>query len=164
LILVSLFDGALASRIAPRLVALFLVGALFAFARYRQDAHADKGEASLGNPVELGRAVFLAIVFAAILLAARAAEARFGTRGLWAAGLLGGLVDVDSVAVAAARLRQQGLADVGAASGSVLLATLSNLALKGALVAVIGGAPLARAVLPAFATLAAVTGLLLVLP
>ena len=64
---------------------------------------------------------------------------------------------MDSVAVAAARLRQQGLADLGSASGAYLLATLANLVFKGGAVVVVGGRKLARSVLPAFAALAAAT-------
>jgi uncharacterized membrane protein (DUF4010 family) len=111
----------------------------------------------LGNPVELGRAFGLGALFAVILVAARAAEAYLGTGGLWAAGAVGGLVDVDSVAVAAARLRQQGLVDASAAGGSFLLASVTNALVKGGIVAVVGGRGLARLVLPAFALLVAAT-------
>jgi uncharacterized membrane protein (DUF4010 family) len=46
---------------------------------------------------------------------------------------------------------------VEVAAGSYLLATLSNLALKSGVVAVVGGVGLARRVLPAFAAMAAAT-------
>ena len=70
-------------------------------------------------------------------------------------------MDVDSVAVAAARLRQQEVVGVPVAAGAYLLATLSNLAFKGGVTVLEGGAPLARHVLPAFGVLALLTVALL---
>jgi uncharacterized membrane protein (DUF4010 family) len=84
-----------------------------------------------------------------------------GTAGLWAVAAVGGLVDVDSVTVAAARLRQQGVADAAVASGAYLLATLSNLLFKAGAVVFVGGGELARRVIPAFAALALATGAVL---
>ncbi|HVQ28747.1 MAG TPA: DUF4010 domain-containing protein, partial [Vicinamibacteria bacterium] len=130
--------------------------ALYLYRRTRQET-AQPEAVPLGNPVELGRALVLAGLFVGITLAARAAQAKLGTAGLWAVGLLGGLVDVDSVAVASAQMRQSGSADLSAAASTYLLATLSNLFFKGGTVLVAGGRELARSVLPAFVGLAIVT-------
>lgn len=160
--LIGLFDPPLALHLAPRLALLFLVASLFALAELRGGVSGeDRGHVGLGNPVELGRAVALGLLFAAILLGARAAQAELGTAGLWTAGGVGGLVDVDSVAVASARLRQQGLASMPAAGGSFLLATLANLLVKAGIVIAVGGAGLARRVLPGFLALAVATVALL---
>jgi uncharacterized membrane protein (DUF4010 family) len=112
---------------------------------------------SLGNPVELGHAVLLAALFGVVLLIARVAQAELGTAGLWTVGTVGGLVDVDSVAVAAARLRQQDVVTISVASGAYLLATLSNLVFKSTVTVLTGGRALARHVLPAFGILALLT-------
>jgi uncharacterized membrane protein (DUF4010 family) len=158
-LVIAVMDPALGAWLAPRLLALFLTGVLFAVLLYRRGSQEREkaGEVSLGNPVELGRALLLAGLFAGVTLAARAAQARLGTAGLWGVGLLGGLVDVDSVAVAAARLRQQGSVDMSVAASTYLLATLSNLVFKGAAVVIAGGKELARQVLPTFLALAVVT-------
>jgi uncharacterized membrane protein (DUF4010 family) len=116
---------------------------------------------SLGNPVELGHAVVLAGLFGVVLLIARVAQAELGTAGLWTVGAVGGLVDVDSVAVASARLRQQEVVGVPVAAGAYLLATVSNLVFKGGVTVLAGGARLARQVLPAFGVLALLTVALL---
>jgi uncharacterized membrane protein (DUF4010 family) len=145
--------------LAPRLAALFAAGLLCAFIAYRRsDASGEKtGDIALGNPVELTHAVVLAALFAGVTVGARAAQAYLGTAGVWAVGLVGGLVDVDSVAVASAQLRRQGSVEVTAAASTYLLATVSNLIFKGATVAFAGGKPLARQVLPSFVALAAIT-------
>ena len=113
----------------PRLAALFVTGALCALFLYRRgQVDTSKPEAvPLGNPVELGHALLLAGLFAGVTVAARAAQAHLGTAGLWSVGLVGGLVDVDSVAVASAQLRQSGSVDISAAASTYLFATLSNL-------------------------------------
>lgn len=163
LLFTTLFDPPLGRYLAPRLLALFAVCGAFAALQMRRLPGEDSEAVALENPAELGRAVGLGLLFAAILLMARAAQAELGTQGLWAAGALGGLVDVDSVALAAARLRQQGLASVEAAGGSFLVASLSNTLVKGALAAALGGRELAGRVLPAFAAVTAATVALLVL-
>lgn len=162
LVVIGILDRALAYHLAPRLAGLFAIGLAFAALHFRAEKGREPAdEVSLGNPVELGRAASLAVLFAGVVLASKLAQARLGTLGLWSVGLLGGLVDVDSVAVAAARLHQQGLADLGAASGAFLLATLSNLVFKAGAVLVVGGPKLARIVLPGFGIIALATALAL---
>jgi uncharacterized membrane protein (DUF4010 family) len=163
-LVIAALDQPLGEWLAPRLLALFLAGLLAAAAVYRRDAEGEKPEqVPLGNPVELGHALLLAGLFAGVTVAARAAQSHLGTAGLWTVGLLGGLVDVDSVAVAAAQLRQQGAVGVEAAASTYLFATLSNLLFKGATVVLAGGRALARQVLPVFLVLAILTGALVLL-
>lgn len=158
LVLLAL-DAPLGRYLLPRLGVLFVVGMAGALVLLRRgSAPREAGNTlALGNPVELGRALLLAALFAAVLLVARVAQAKLGTAGLWTVGLVGGLVDVDSVAVASARLRHQSVVDLRAAAGAYLLATVSNLAFKGGAVVVAGRGPLARQVLPTFAVLAVLT-------
>ena len=161
-VVVGLLDRELALHLAPRLAVLFGIGVLFGAFQYRRQRRETGDEIALGNPVELGRAAMLAAIFAVVIVLARVAQERLGTAGLWAVGAIGGLVDVDSVAVAAARVRQDAAAAVEAAAGAYLLATASNLVFKGGAVAVTGGAEMARRVIPAFAALILATGAILV--
>jgi uncharacterized membrane protein (DUF4010 family) len=158
-LVLMVLDAPLGRHLLPRLAALFAVGLVLSLVLLRRaPAPGEAGPAlSLGNPVELGHAVVLAALFGLVLLIARVAQAELGTAGLWTVGVVGGLVDVDSVAVAAARVRHQGVVDVPVAAGAYLLATLSNLIFKGGVSFVVGGRPLARLVLPAFAVMAALT-------
>jgi len=161
-VVVALLDRGLALHLAPRLAVLLGIGVAFAAFQYRRQEREAGEEIALGNPVELGRAAIMAALFAGVIVLARVAQERLGTAGLWAVGAIGGLVDVDSVAVAAARVRQDAQAAVEAAAGAYLLATASNLVFKGGAVVVSGGAEMARRVLPAFAALLVATGAILV--
>jgi uncharacterized membrane protein (DUF4010 family) len=161
-VVIALMDRELALHLAPRLAVLFGIGVLFAAVHYRRQPR-EAGEAmALGNPVELGQAATMALIFAVVIVMARVAQERLGTAGLWAVGAVGGLVDVDSVAVAAARVRQDARTAIEAAAGAYLLATASNLVFKAGVVIVTGGSEMARRVLPAFAALAVATGAILV--
>jgi uncharacterized membrane protein (DUF4010 family) len=160
-VVLAILDRPMAAYVAPRLGLLLALGLAGAALSWRQQGRDEAEPVSLGNPVELGRALVLALLFAAVILLARVAQARLGTAGLWTVGAVGGLVDVDSVAVAAARLRQQGLAAPSEAGGAYLLATLANLVFKGGAVLVVGGRALASRVLPIFAALAAATAAML---
>lgn len=161
-VVVALLDRDLALHLAPRLAVLFGIGAFFAALQYRRQKSSRVEPMALGNPVELGHAAMMTVIFAVVIVLARVAQERVGTAGLWAVGAIGGLVDVDSVAVAAARVHHDASAAVEAAGGAYLLATASNLVFKGGVVVVTGGAELARRVIPAFATLAVAAGAMLV--
>jgi uncharacterized membrane protein (DUF4010 family) len=152
-------DAPLGRHLLPRLGVLWAVGLVLSLLLLRRaSAPREAGPAlKLGNPVELGHAVVLAALFGVVLLIARVAQAELGTTGLWAVGAVGGLVDVDSVSVAAARLRQQNVVGIPVAAGAYLLATLSNLVFKSGVSFIVGGRPLARHVLPAFGVLALLT-------
>jgi uncharacterized membrane protein (DUF4010 family) len=157
-VLVGTFDAPLLRYLAPRMGVLLLIGAAFAAFQLRKRDKQQAGEIELKNPVELGKALLLGLGFGAILLLGRAAEEQFGAKGLWAASAVGGLMDVDSVALANARLHQQGLAETHDAGRALLLATLTNLLVKGSIVVSVGGKGLAQRVLPGLLALAAATG------
>jgi ABC-type polar amino acid transport system ATPase subunit len=77
LVVTAALDWPLGTYLAPRLLALFLTGLLLAGLQFRRARSGEKekpGEVTLGNPVELGRALLLAVVFAALTLGARAAQ------------------------------------------------------------------------------------------
>jgi uncharacterized membrane protein (DUF4010 family) len=164
-LLITLFDADLGRLLLPRLGLLFALGALFAAVCLRGSLRRDAGEHGLvlGNPAELGRALGLGLLFALILLGARAAQAELGSSGLLGVAFLGGLTDVDAVALVVVRLKQQSAVGAAAAAQAFVSATLANLLLKAILALTIGGRGLARGAAPFFATLLLATLALLVL-
>jgi uncharacterized membrane protein (DUF4010 family) len=161
IVVMAVVDRGLALHLAPRLGILFAVGLAFAIVRYRRQERVPAEPIALGNPVELGRAIMLAVIFSAVIVLARVAQEKMGRAGLWTVGAIGGLVDVDSVAVAVARVHQDAGTPVETAAGAYLVATVSNLLFKGGAVVITAGGDMARRVLPAFAAMAAATAALL---
>lgn len=164
LFILVLFDRTLAGHLTAPLLALLLLGVVLAALTFRRLEDAPAGRVGLGNPVELSRAVGLGLVFAAILVLARAAEAELGRLGILATAALGGLIDVDAVALTAARLRREGVVGTDLAGKAFLVATLANAALKGTLAAAVGGRALGCLVLPPVLAWIALTVVLLALP
>jgi uncharacterized membrane protein (DUF4010 family) len=156
----AIFDPPIARFLLPRVAVLVAIGAAFVAWGYRKTDRAKPGRLDLGNPVELGKAAMLGLMFALVLLAGRAAQARLGTAGFWATAAVAGLVDVDSTVVTGMDLHRQDLVTAEAAGAGFLFATVANLLAKGGIVVVTGGTALARRVLPAFLAMAVVTGLI----
>jgi uncharacterized membrane protein (DUF4010 family) len=105
------------------------------------------------NPMELGSAIKFGLIFAVVLLLARGAYHYFGTSGIYLAGGLAGLADVDAFTISAAGLAQQGVLARNTAGASILLAGAMNTLVKGGIAAFLGGPALRRVILPIFAVL-----------
>jgi uncharacterized membrane protein (DUF4010 family) len=163
LVLLAVFDASLAAYLLLRLLPLCAVAALFVWREMRKTEAKSRGRIEVGNPVELGRALLLGLLFATTLVVARFAQSRFGTTGFWSASALAGLGDVDAVTFASADLHRKGVISTEIAAGGYLLGTLANLVVKGIMVVVAGGGRLWRHVLPGFLAMGAVTMLLLAL-
>src|SRR5207244_9007263 len=85
-VLIALFDASLLEALWPRLLALLVVGVVFAALQLRAEDGGPADAVKLRNPVELGKAFALGILFALIVLLGRWAQATFGSTGLWASG------------------------------------------------------------------------------
>lgn len=116
---------------------------------------AARGEAALHvkNPMELGSAVKFGLIFAVVLFLSKAAHQYYGSSGVYAAGALAGLADVDAFTVSAARLAHDSVLLPRTANAAILLAGASNTLVKGGIAVVLGGEGLRRVIIPAFAAL-----------
>jgi uncharacterized membrane protein (DUF4010 family) len=101
------------------------------------------------NPFELGEAIRFGALFGVITFASKAAEVHLGSSGLYLAGALAGLTDVDAIALSMANLASSDAASLDVASRSVLIAVVSNTLLKGGVATFIGAPELRRVILPA---------------
>jgi uncharacterized membrane protein (DUF4010 family) len=119
----------------------------------------EEGEVVVSNPFELGPAVKFGLLYAVILLVSKAAQMYLGNTGVYLSSVLAGLADVDAITLSMAELsRAGGGVDLITAQRAIVLAAMSNTAVKGGIV-VTGGTPaLRRALLPGFA-LMLVTGI-----
>jgi uncharacterized membrane protein (DUF4010 family) len=97
------------------------------------------------NPFALGMAIKLALVIAVVILLSRALYQWLGDAGLLIVSTISGVTDVDAVTVSSSRLVREGVS-IALATGSILVAVLSNTIAKAAYVASIAGGPMARLV------------------
>lgn len=121
----------------PILAMLALTGglSLILWWRGRGEAH----HAPLpANPSELRIALGFAVLYAIILLAVTHARQFFGDRGLFAVALLSGLTDMDAITLSTANLVQRGQLEPRLGGKVVVVASLSNLAFKAGIVALLG--------------------------
>jgi uncharacterized membrane protein (DUF4010 family) len=154
---VAAVNRALLPRVLPVVGALGAAGLAATALLHlgRQPMAAKASVATPKNPLDLGVAIRFALLYASITLGARAAELYFGDIGLYAAGALAGLSDVDAITLAMANLAASSPEEAAVASRTIAIAALSNTAAKSALVFALGAAPLRRAMLPVAAALAA---------
>ena len=107
------------------------------------------GDMKLANPFELGPAIKFGILYAVILIVAKAAQFYFKEAGLYAAAVVAGLADVDAITLSMAELAGAGGGvAIPTAARAVVLAVISNTLVKGGIALSIGTATLRRALLP----------------
>jgi uncharacterized membrane protein (DUF4010 family) len=128
-----------------------LAGVVFCVIYYL-GRHTDQGsEVKLANPFELGPAIKFGILYAVILLVAKAAQFYFQDAGLYAASALAGLADVDAITLSMAELAGAATGVVtSTAARAVVLAAISNTIVKGGIAISLGSKSLRRALLPPF--------------
>jgi uncharacterized membrane protein (DUF4010 family) len=154
LILTFVVDPHLGRALVGPIMVPALVGIVVALFLWRRKP-GTQSEAGLRvrNPMELWTAVKFGILFAIVLFVSRAAYQYFGSSGVYFAGALAGMTDVDAFTISAARLGQQHVLAASTANASILLAGAMNTLVKGGIAAVLGGRALRRVVLPLFGVL-----------
>ncbi|HVH07111.1 MAG TPA: MgtC/SapB family protein [Myxococcota bacterium] len=153
--------GVVAPPLVPRLALSIGATALpcFLFALWLRRRTEGDGKANVAagqNPFELGQAIRFGVAFGVISFAAKAAEVYFGEAGLYLAGALAGLTDVDAISLSMANLAQGDPSSGAVAARTIVIAILSNTAVKGGMAMFLGSAELRRAMAPAVAATLAV--------
>jgi len=117
---------------------------------WRRQRSAETATVSAGeNPFELGEAIRFGLLFGVITFAAKAAQVYLGDAGLYLAGAIAGLTDVDAIALSMAQLAQQDAASAGPAARTIVIAVASNTLFKAGMVAFLGAPGLRRIIVAA---------------
>jgi len=123
-------------------------GILFRRSASAQDSAAAKTrDVRLRNPFSLTEASKFGAFFALVLLVVKFVQIRFPGEGLYMVAGLAGLTDVDAITLSMAEYAKSG--DAHVAVNAIVLATLTNTAVKCGVVAALGGPALSRPVLVA---------------
>ena len=151
---VAVLNQALLRLVWLPLAAAMATGLIFCAFYFFAQRTTEESDVELSNPFELGPAIQFGILYAVILLAAKAAQFYFQDAGVYAASVLAGLTDVDAITLSMAELGgAQGGVALPTAAGAVVLATISNTVVKGGIALSIGSKALRRALLPPFAAM-----------
>ena len=121
----------------------------------RMEDRPDTPELEMKNPTEIRAALGFGLLYAGVLFAAAWLSDWVGSQGVYAVALVSGLTDVDAITLSSLRLFGLGNLQPVQVATTVLVALLANIAFKSGLATVIGGARLARLVLPGMAAVAA---------
>ncbi|MDZ7705730.1 MAG: MgtC/SapB family protein [Trueperaceae bacterium] len=136
------------SVIVPLLVpysALFLVTVAGAVVAYRFGAAPQIKETPLANPFRLRAALQFGLLFALVLLVARAAREFLGDSGVYLASALAGVTQLDAITLTLGRQLEGGL-ELSVAVRGLALAAASNSLFKGVLALTTGAKRFGRTV------------------
>ncbi len=153
-VLVGFLNPALLQALAAPLLGMGLGGLGAWLWLRRRPRGGTSGGLQIANPFELSTAFKFGLFFAAVLVGSRFAADRLGAGGVYAAGIVAGSTDVDTIALSMAELAGTQVA-WRVASTTVVLGLLSNTVVKGAMAALLGGAAFGRTVALAFGAMAA---------
>lgn len=103
LVYLSVIKPALVTAVLPPFAGLSAVTLLGAGLLYRRGRSQTAQLPALENPFRLRPALTFALLYAAVALAARAAQELLGPEGLYAAGVLGGLTQLDAITLSVAQ-------------------------------------------------------------
>ncbi len=127
-----------ARTMVPPLAAMLVLMGIVSAAAYFLD-HAEKqAMPEQDNPAAFKSALLFGGLYALVLFAVAAVKSHFGNRALYAVAAFSGLTDMDAITLSTANLAVQGRVDPATGWRVVFIASLSNLAFKGLLVAAAG--------------------------
>ena len=164
-VLVALLAPNMLQSMLPLLGSGALAGLVMIYLAWRRlGRQNDAPVLEMKNPTEIRAALSFGLLYAGVLFAAAWLSDLVGSQGVYAVALVSGLTDVDAITLSSLRLFNLGNLASDQTATAILLAIVSNIVFKSGLASVIGGAALARLVLPGMASVAAglVVGWLLI--
>lgn len=165
LVVVAVVNVGLVPRVVLPIIAAGVVGLLYSLVLLRAGRRGESPALRLEVPFELGPAVKFGLLYAGILIAARAGHLYLGDLGVYLSGVVAAVADVDAITLTMAELgRTGGGIEPATAGRAIVVAAMANTAVKGGIVLVLGGRLLRRAIAPAVVAMLLVgTGLAFVI-
>jgi len=154
LVEVAVVNRRLLPLLAVPLGSMLLVGVaqvVLYWLRHRAEhAQESPSRVQLGNPLRLRTAIGFGLLFALVLVAVRAANEYLGAAGVYAASVLTGVTDVDSITLSVSDLSANGALEPRVAAFAIVLATLVNTVTKGVTAGALGSPELRRTIWRSF--------------
>jgi len=149
LVVVTVINADLGRRLALGVSIMGAVSLLICAFLFTRREDGEKGSVRSGsNPFELGEAVKFGLLFGIVTIAAKAAQVYLGATGLYLAGAVAGLTDVDAIALSMANLAGQQGDMIGVAARTILIAAIANTVTKAGVAMSVGSKELRMRMLP----------------
>ncbi len=149
-VLVGAVAPGLAPRVAVAMAALGVPCLASCWLVWRRQRTKETASVSAGaNPFALGQAIRFGLLFGAITFVAKAAQVYLGDAGLYLAGAIAGLTDVDAIALSMAQLAAATPEGGAVAARTIMIAVASNTLFKAGMAVFLGAPGLRRVVLGA---------------
>ena len=124
-----------------------LIGLIYCLYLFFSQRTAEKGDIEFSNPFDLGTAIKFGLLYALVLLVSRAAQMYLGDTGLYLSSVISGIADVDAITLSMAELSKTGVVALPKAALAIVLATMSNTAVKGGIALAMGSVALRKPLL-----------------
>jgi len=167
IVAVAVVNAALIATLWPGMLAMAgaaLAGAGWFYLRTRRAGDSAKAQGGdgvvLSNPFSLTSAAKFTAFFAVVLMLVALAKRHYEGQGMLLVAGLAGLTDVDAITLSMAQYARAG-GDAGTATGAIVVAALTNTAVKMGMVGVLGDGGLRSRVLTAGTVVLALGGALL---
>jgi uncharacterized membrane protein (DUF4010 family) len=155
-VLVAAVNRNLVPRLGLALAALGVTSVAICVLLQRRQRSAAKATVKSGaNPFELGEAIRFGLLFGVITLVAKAAQVYLGDAGLFLAGALAGLTDVDAISLSMAQHALAEPANAEIAATTIVIAVTTNTLVKTGMAGILGAPSLRRIIIPAAAVILA---------
>ena len=152
---VGIVNFSLATSLVMGMLLMGFVSLVICIVLWRRGRSKEKAEVEPShNPFELGDAIKFGGLFAVVMFVASAAQLYFGDTGLYFAGALAGLTDVDAIALSMADLAKQDPSSAGVAARTIVIAVISNTMVKCGMVIWLGAPSMRRTMVPITVALA----------
>jgi uncharacterized membrane protein (DUF4010 family) len=146
---VGVVNFSLAKTLTTGMLVMGAVSVLICVVLWRRGRSRETAEVESGhNPFELGDAIKFGLLFAVVVFVASAAQNYFGDTGLYLAGALAGLTDVDAIALSMADLAKQNPGSSAAAARTIVIAVISNTMVKCGMAIWLGAPTMRRTMIP----------------
>jgi uncharacterized membrane protein (DUF4010 family) len=149
-VMVGLVYGELAKDLAVALGCMAVAGLLVSFFLWQRSKARETGVVATGaNPFELSEAIKFGLLFGIVTVVAKAAEAYLGATGLYLAGAIAGLTDVDAISLSMANLARSNPENSIVAARTIVIAVFANTLVKAGMAVSMGAPALRRTIVPA---------------
>src|SRR4030095_5325944 len=143
-VMVGVINRPLAASLALALGSMAAAGLVVSLVLWRRSRTQEKGVVSAGaNPFWLSEAIKFGLLFGLVTIVAKAAQTYLGAAGLYLAGALAGLTDVDAISLSMANLATTNPESLVVAARTIVIAVLANPLVKAGM-AVFWGSPALR--------------------